>query len=60
MRTTNNHLVEIETDQLNYDTVHLNISQDGGFSGSRTVAITVLLNDEDLEVSVYSSNCNLN
>lgn len=60
MRTTNNHWVEIETDRLNYNTVHLDISQGGGFSGSRTATITVLLNDEDLEISVYSPNCDLN
>ena len=60
MRTANNHLVEIETDQLNYNTVYLDISQGGGFSGSRTATITVLLNNEDLEISVYSPNCDLN
>ncbi len=60
MRTANNHLVEIETDQLNYNTVYLDISQGGGLSGSRTATITVLLNNEDLEISVYSPNCDLN
>ena len=60
MRTANNHLVEIETDQLNYNTVYLDISQGGGFSGSRTATITVLLNNEDLEISVYSPTCDLN
>ena len=56
MRTANKHLVEIAKDQLDYDIVHLDISEGGEFTGSRTVTITILLNDEDLEISVYSRN----
>ena len=56
MKTANKHLVEITKDQLDYDIVHLDISEGGGFTGSRTTTITILLNDNDLEISVYSPN----
>ena len=56
MRTANKHLVEITKDQLDYDIVHLDISEGGEFTGSRTATITILLNDDNLEISVYSPN----
>jgi len=56
MRTANKHLVEITKDQLDYDIVHLDISEGGEFTGSKTATITILLNDDNLEISVYSPN----
>ena len=70
--TANEHLVEIEKGQLGYDIVHLDISENADVpeinedgilvvnAESEFATITILLNDDDLEISVYSSNSNVN
>jgi len=70
--TANEHLVEIEKGQLVYDIVHLDISENADVpeinedgilvvnAESEFATITILLNDDDLEISVYSSNSDVN
>ena len=70
--TANEHLVEIEKGQLVYDIVHLDISENADApeinedgilvvnAESEFATITILLNDDDLEISVYSSNSDVN
>ena len=70
--TANEHLVEIEKGQLDYDIVHLDISENADVpeinedgilvvnAESEFATITILLNDDDLEISVYSSNSVVN
>ena len=70
--TANEHLVEIEKGQLDYDIVHLDISENADVpeinedgilvvnAESEFATITILLNDDDLEISVYSSNSDVN
>ena len=70
--TANEHLVEIEKGQLDYDIVHLDISENADVpeinedgilvvnAESEFATITILLNDDDLEISVYSSNAVVN
>ena len=72
MRTANKHLVEIAKGQLDYDIVHLDISENADVpeinedgilvvnAESEFATITILLNDDDLEISVYSSNSDVN
>ena len=64
--TANEHLVEIEKGQLGYDIVHLDISENAESDigedrevtiiSAGTATITILLNNDDLESSVYSPN----
>ena len=70
--TENKHLVETAKGQLGYDIVHLDISENADVpeinedgilvvnAESRFATITILLNDDDLEISVYSSNSDVN
>ena len=70
--TANEHLVEIEKGQLDYDIVHLDISENADVpeinedgilvvnAESEFATITILLNGDDLEISVYSSNSDVN
>ena len=70
--TENKHLVEIAKGQLGYDIVHLDISENADVpeinedgilvvnAESRFATITILLNDDDLEISVYSPNSDVN
>ena len=70
--TANEHLVEIEKGQLGYDIVHLDISENADVpeinedgilvvnAESEFATITILLNGDDLEISVYSSNSVVN
>ena len=70
--TANEHLVEIEKGQLGYDIVLLDISENADVpeinedgilvvnAESEFATITILLNDDDFEISVYSSNSDVN
>ena len=70
--TANEHLVEIEKGQLDYDIVQLDISENADVpeinedgilvvnAESEFATITILLNGDDLEISVYSSNSVVN